>query len=643
MPDVPQNHPDPAPSASDGVQGSAPILAEPRTDAGSRRHAAARPVGRVSDPRTWMAALGVLVALIVVAVGGDLAFSAGVIHQGVSIGGVAVGRLTPSEARAKLAAAFAASESHPVTVRSGSSTWKVLQSDIDAQLDTTESVQAAMAVGRSRSAWAMVTERFAATFAGLDVASHITASERLTVLLDKIAATVAVPSRDASVAVRPSGVSLVPAEAGRKLDAGATRAAILGAFLKPVRSAAAVVVPAQPEITDAGASAALTDARKLAAGPVTITYGKQSTNVDRTAVASWIRFERRDSSEATGSGTASVASRVVLVASLDATRVGSAIATLTHGSGTPARNASFVASGGKVTIVPSRTGHGPDLAELASDLASACLSGGPRTATVRLVETQPALTTEQAAAMGISDRISTFTTNYSSANPARVNNVHLLARAFDMKLVPPGATFSFNQTAGERTAAKGYQEAPAIVDGKLVPQLGGGVCQVGTTFFNAVFFSGLPVVERHNHSFFISHYPKGRDATVSWGGPDFKFKNDTGNWILIRTAYTSTSLTIALYGTDPGYTVQYTTSAFTDVVPFKTTETKDPKLAAGARIVDDQGVEGGRVTVVRTVYKGGVVVRTDTFVSRYSPKTQVVRVGTKTASTTTTGTPKPKP
>ncbi len=95
------------------------------------------------------------------------------------------------------------------------------------------------------------------------------------------------------------------------------------------------------------------------------------------------------------------------------------------------------------------------------------------------------------------------------------------------RCIAPGETFSFNGTVGPRTAEKGYQEAGAIVNGELVPQLGGGICQVGTTIFNTVFESGLPVVERHNHSFYISHYPKGRDATVSWGGPDFKFRNDT--------------------------------------------------------------------------------------------------------------------
>jgi vancomycin resistance protein YoaR len=321
--------------------------------------------------------------------------------------------------------------------------------------------------------------------------------------------------------------------------------------------------------------------------------------------------------------------------------VGAATASLTKGSGRPAKNAAFTVVKGKIKITASQVGLGPDLASLADDLARACVGAGARTAAVKFTQTQPSLTTTAAREMGISDRISSFTTTYATVNPARTSNVHLLAHALDAKLVPPGGTFSFNQTAGERTAAKGYQEAPAIVKGKLVPQLGGGVCQVGTTFFNTVFFSGLPIVERHNHSFFISHYPKGRDATVSWGGPDFKFKNDTKGWILIRTSTTASSITISLYGTDPGYQVDYTTGPFTDVVPHKVIEVKDPKLKKGARIVTDGGVDGCRILVVRTVYKDGAVVRTDRFVSIYSPKDETVRVGTKTASTTPTSTPTP--
>jgi len=213
-----------------------------------------------------------------------------------------------------------------------------------------------------------------------------------------------------------------------------------------------------------------------------------------------------------------------------------------------------------------------------------------------------------------------------------VHRSHPLGDALDGKLVAPGATFSFNGAVGERTAAKGYQEAAAIVDGKLVPQLGGGICQVGTTLFNAIFLSGLPVKERHNHSFYISHYPKGRDATVSWGGPDLKFVNETENWVMVSVAYSSSSITISLYGTDPGYEVTSKTGPFTNEKPFGTETTKDPKLGTGIKVIDDGGITGRSCVVTRTVSKNGKIVRTDEFKSVYRPKTQIVRVGTKPVS-----------
>jgi vancomycin resistance protein YoaR len=598
---------------------------------------------------------GILAAALLVCavIGADIAVSWGRIHPGVKVAGIDVGSKTPAAASALLNASFERQSAEPVVVSAGKETWKVAAADVDASLDVTASVAAAMSVGRSRGAAAMIGDRFSAIFRGVDIAAHVLANdEKLAKVLDRAEKAIAVPSKNASVTIEEAKAVFHASQAGDMLDRQATADALLAAFLTSERSVSARVVHAPVLVSDDDARQAFEDAKKLLNGPVTVTYEGRSLVVPVEKVASWVRFDiaaagqggaegvTKTSGAATGSVDASAAATAprVLVASFDATRVGSAISSLTGGLGTKPRDASFAVTGGKVTIKPSKTGRGADLATLAKDLAAACTGSGERSAEVQLVEIQPALTTEAARDMGISDRISTYTTYYPGSASARVNNIHTLAKAFDAKLVPPGGVFSFNGTAGERTAAKGYQEAPAIVNGKLVPQLGGGVCQVGTTFFNAVFFSGLPVVERRNHSFYISHYPKGRDATVSWGGPDFKFKNNTDGWILIRTSYTNSSLTISLYGTDPGYEVEYTTSDFTNVVPYRVEEIKDPKLRKGARIVEDGGVNGGRVTVVRKVYKGGELVRTDTFVSRYTAKTKVVRFGTK-SSTPTTSTP----
>ena len=126
--------------------------------------------------------------------------------------------------------------------------------------------------------------------------------------------------------------------------------------------------------------------------------------------------------------------------------------------------------------------------------------------------------------------------------------MQLVAHLVDDKLIAPGTTFSFNGTTGERTAAKGFLEAPVIINGELQTGLGGGVCQVSTTVFNAAFEAGLPITARTNHALYISHYPLGRDATVNYPDIDLKFVNDTGHWLLLRTFVGSSSLTVDLYG-----------------------------------------------------------------------------------------------
>ena len=164
----------------------------------------------------------------------------------------------------------------------------------------------------------------------------------------------------------------------------------------------------------------------------------------------------------------------------------------------------------------------------------------------------PERTTEEAQALGIRERISSFTTDMGTSSSNRIHNVHLMADYIDGTIVRPGKTFSFNETVGPRTSERGFLEGQMIIGSLLVPSIGGGVCQTATTLFNNAFELGLPITERHNHSFYISHYPLGRDATVSWGGPDFGFTNDLDHAILIKTSHTDSTLTFSFYGTKQG-------------------------------------------------------------------------------------------
>src|SRR5437660_9569865 len=198
--------------------------------------------------------------------------------------------------------------------------------------------------------------------------------------------------------------------------------------------------------------------------------------------------------------------------------------------------------------------------------------------------------------MGVTGLVSSYTT-YFGGVPNRIHNVQLVARLVDGKLIGPGETFSFNGTTGERSAAKGFLEAPVIVNGELSTGLGGGVCQVSTTVFNAAYDAGLKITERTNHALYISHYPQGRDATVNYPDVDLKFVNDTGHWLLLRTWVGSSSLTVALYGTPLHRRVVSDVSPLVDVGKPPVKAAPDPTLASGERVVEDSG-EPARTTSV---------------------------------------------
>ncbi|HEY6067272.1 MAG TPA: VanW family protein, partial [Gaiellaceae bacterium] len=287
-------------------------------------------------------------------------------------------------------------------------------------------------------------------------------------------------------------------------------------------------------------------------------------------------------------------------------------------------------------------------------LLSAILSPDARLAKISVTPLAVSRTTEQAQAMGIVGLVGSYETFYGG-DANRINNVQLVSHLIDGTLIGPGATFSFNGTTGERSAAKGFLEAPVIINGEVTTGLGGGVCQVSTTVFNAAYEAGLPIVERTNHALYISHYPQGRDATVNYPDVDLKFRNDTGGWLLLRTWVGSSSLTVALYGTPTHRRVETETRPLVITGPAPTKDVRDPTMFKGEKVVEQTGEPPRSTSVRRKVYDAAGKLLTDaTFYSSYRGEPTVVRVGTKpkpgsttttdstTTSTTTTGTtPKP--
>jgi vancomycin resistance protein YoaR len=292
-----------------------------------------------------------------------------------------------------------------------------------------------------------------------------------------------------------------------------------------------------------------------------------------------------------------------------------------------------VRAGGTIGIVPDKPGVAVDVPATARAILAAAVSPANRTATLVASEATAERTLAEAQAMGITGVVGSYHTTYGGI-ASRLHNVALVAKLIDGALIAPGATFSFNGKTGERTEEKGFQEAPVIINGELQTGLGGGVCQVSTTVFNAAYEAGLDIDERTNHALYISHYPLGRDATVNYPDLDLKFTNDTDKWLLLRTFVGSGSLTVNLYGTPQNRRVETVTAPLQVVGAPPLKRIKDPTLFKGESEVVEYGQPARATSVSRTVYDAdGKLLHEDRWYSSYRSEPKVVRVGTK---------PKPK-
>jgi len=208
-----------------------------------------------------------------------------------------------------------------------------------------------------------------------------------------------------------------------------------------------------------------------------------------------------------------------------------------------------------VTLLPSRTGTLLDIDLVIESLERAAVSASNSGVFPFAMGQEANFTTEDAEAMGDIGYVSGFTTSHPAGQP-RVDNIHLFADTVDGAMVFPGEEFSLNEHVGQRTTEKGYVPAPMILAGELVDDIGGGVSQFATTFFNAVFYGCYEDVDHKPHSYYFSRYPEVNEATISWPAPNLVFKNNTDTVVIIKTQYTSSEITVQFYGNNGGCEVE---------------------------------------------------------------------------------------
>jgi len=284
---------------------------------------------------------------------------------------------------------------------------------------------------------------------------------------------------------------------------------------------------------------------------------------------------------------------------------------------------------GGVTITPPEYGQRVDVEALTPALTAAALVGGLGPLPM-IADVEPEITPEEVEAWGPLTIVSQFRTNFPSGQP-RVTNIHTMAKTVDNSIVMPGETFSINEKVGRRTEAKGYVRDGAIINGEVYccdspTNVGGGVSQFGTTFFNAVFFGGYEDVEHQPHSIYFSKYPEGREATLGYPHPDVVFRNNTEAPVIIRTSRTASSVSVIFFGNNGGLKVSAERSDRRNYTEPRVIYEENPSLAPGTEKVVSRGSEGWTVTVTRvTTYPDGTVER-EPFVWRYRGNAKKIQV-----------------
>jgi vancomycin resistance protein YoaR len=489
--------------------------------------------------RSWWRRRAVLVpagavAVLAAAYGADLLISSGDIPRATVVGGIEIGGLSPAAAAETLQEKLAPKVNADRTVVADdveaalSPVTAGLALDVDATVDAADD--------QPLNPWA----RLVTLFGDREVEPVITTDDTaLSAQIETVAASVDRSPVDATIAIDGTTPSVVQPAEGRQLDREGSADAIVAALTSGADPTAPIELPVDispVHVDEAEARRILDEAVTPAlSAPVSVVSPDDGPDVEVpvTAIASSLTFTPQESGE--------------LTVAIDPAALQTSLGEELKAFGTPAEDARFEVSGGSVSVVPSVDGTGIDPAHLAEQLLAVLTRSAPRSVNAELGPVPADFTTEEAQALGIKEEIGSFTTNIG--NPNSGENIRVVAEEVDGAVVMPGETFSLNTFTGPRGAAQGYVAAGVISGGQFTQAVGGGISQFATTMFNAVFFSGLEDVYHKPHSYYISRYPAGREATVYEGQIDLQWKNDSDTGVYIDTTWTPGTITVTFYGT----------------------------------------------------------------------------------------------
>ncbi|MFI5697267.1 VanW family protein [Kribbella sp. NPDC051586] len=557
------------------------------------------------------AGLGVLA----VGYGAAFAFAGDKVPGDTTVLGIPIGGLSRSDAKSRLETGLKDQISAPIALKAGETKFTVAPADAGLSVDVDATVDAAGA-GRSLS-----PARIWHALAGGDAVAPVVAKDdaRLKAAIDKLAAQVNRPATEGTITFK--GVQPVthqPAP-GLQLDGAKAPAAVVAAYPSDGKPKDLPVGVTQPKAGDDAIKKALSDfAEPAMSGPVRLTVGSKSVELQPAEIAPALTLT---AAEGEVTPTLNTKSLEPLFQQRFKT-----LETLP-------KDATVQIVGAGPKVVPAVDGMVVDRAKVgAAILAILPKPTGERRAAVPLTPTKAAFTTEQATALGITQKMGEFQTEFPHA-PYRNTNIGTAARKINGTLLKPNETFSLNKIVGERTKENGFTEGYIISGGKFEKDLGGGVSQSATTTFNAAFFAGLKVLEHKAHSVYISRYPVGREATVAWPNVDLKFLNDSGHGVLVQTVFkastpgNSGSIRVIIWGTK----VWDVTAGQSEKSNFRQPVVQYNPAAGCEAQAPTPGFD---ITIYRYLAKNGARVKTEQFTTKYNAANDI-RCGPKPGTTPT--------
>lgn len=567
------------------------------------------------------------------------------VYEGVYTEGIPLGGLTVDEAADAIRDALTPYPGAAVTLRYGAQAWELAPADLGVDVNAAATAAAAFAVGRyepvltyESSLLDLLTnllydlmDQWYALNTGIDIEPVLRVDDaRLSATLRAIAADVDLAPQEGQISIDGLRATGTPGKLGRQVNLNATRTALMELVAAGKGGSAPLVVrelrPTVIAVDDALQRAQALADRRLVLVAETLD-GRQEHPIDAARLAEWLQL----------TPTIGPDGGVDLGMTLDRERVAALVSELAGQLDRPMRDGTIDWDGqGVVVLAHSERGQQLDVeasvaaieAALVGEVAPAASVaagevGATEHITLPMTLLEPRVDTARVAEMGIVELVSEGVSSFRGSPAERVHNIVTAADKFQHVVVPPGEVFSFNQNVGSVSAANGFTDALVIAGDRTAVGIGGGVCQVSTTAYRAAFFGGFPIVERHAHGYVVGWYGEpGMDASIYTPSVDFRFRNDTQHYLLIKS-YVNTAkgtLTFRIYGTKPGRSVEMVRQPATNVQPAPPPlYQEDAKLAKGQIKQVDWAVKGMDVVIKRVIRYADGAVKEENIVSKYRP------------------------